>query len=169
MSKWISELKLLLEHLFGSPFGSTPFWITSGIALGTLLILGWLIASFIFSAKRGFILTFFALVLPGVAALAGSIAVNIYAVPALSAGPVREYLPIAGAVLGGFLATLILTRFMLGISEGSTVLCTIMSYACVTGAVFLGGSLVTEADSSIDNLERQSEEREKDANSILEF
>jgi len=169
MTTWKDELNSVLEQITGAPIGSTPFWVTSGIALGTLLLLGWLIANFIFSAKRGIVLTFVAQILPGIAALAGWIAVTLYALPELNAGLIRDYLPLGGAVLAGFLATLLMTRFFLGISEGKTLLSVTFTYICVVASIFLGGSLVREMDSSLENLGNQTEERKKEADSILSY
>ena len=166
---WKSEFLALLELLIGHPYGTKPFWITAGIALGTLLLLGWLIANFIFAAKRGIILTFIAQILPAAAAAAGWIAVTIYAVPDLNAGAIRDYLPLAAAILAGFLTTMIATRFFLGISEGKTFFCVVASYACVIGAIYFGGSVVTQVDSGLEGLEEVQQERERERESALPY
>ncbi len=166
---WKNELVALSEKILGTTYGTTPYWISAGIAIGTMILLGWLISNFVLSAKRGIIVSFLGHALPAVAAAASWVAVVLYAVPELNAGAVRDYLPLAGAVLGGFLGTLLLTRFLLGISEGGCLMSVILTYACVAGAIFLGGSLVREVDSNLDNLEHKKEEREKDADSILNY
>lgn len=168
-TKWKNEFFSLAETIVGAPYGSTPFWVTSGIALAAILLLGWLIASFILQAKRGFIVTFLAHAVPAAAAAAGWIAVTLYAVPELEAGAVRDYLPIGGAVLGAFIATLLLSRFLLGISEGATLVSVILTYACAAGAIFFAGSLAGEVDSSLESLEGKSEERRQEADSILNY
>jgi len=45
----------------------------------------------------------------------------------------------------------------------------ILTYACVATAIFLGGTLVREVDSNLDNLEHKKEEREREADSILNY
>jgi len=169
MTEWKPEIHSLLELLLNAPYGSKPFWISAAIAGGTLLIFGWLISSFIFSASRGFLITFIAQAIPGAAAIAGSVAVTIYAVPELNAGPVRDYLPLAGAIFAAFLSTMLLSRFLLGIKEGSAILAVIFTYACVAGAIFLGHNLVESVDSGMQNLEEKKEQRESDTNSILGY
>jgi hypothetical protein len=166
---WKNELFRLLETVVGAPYGTTPFWITAGIALGAILILGWLIASFVLSAKRGFIVSFLAHIVPAAAAAAGWIAVTIYAVPELGAGAVRDYMPLAGAILAAFLATMLLSRFLLGISEGATLLSVLLTYACAAGAIFLGGSMVGQVDSSLDSLDEKNKQRQKETESILTY
>lgn len=166
---WKNELVALSEEILGTTYGTTPFWISAAIAVGTMILLGWLIANFVLAAKRGIIVSFLGHSLPALAAAASWVAVVLYAVPELNAGVVRDFLPLAGAILGGFLATLLLTRFLLGISEGRCLMSVILTYACVAGAIFLGGSLVREMDSSLDNLEEKKEERDRDADSILNY
>lgn len=167
MQNWHQEFHSLLETVIGSPYGSTPFWVTAGIALASLLILGWLISSFVLQAKRGFIVTFIANLAPAAAAAAGWIAVTLYAVPELGAGPIRDYLPLAAAILGAFLGTLLLSRFLLGISEGATLISVVLTYICVAAAVFFGGTLAGEVDSGIDSLEKKKEQRDAEAESLL--
>lgn len=169
MNEWKTELNSFLEMIFNAPYGTKPFWVSAGIALGVLLIFGWLISNFIFSAKRGIIISFIANLLPGAAAIAGWIAVTLYAVPELNAGPVRDYLPLAGAILAGFLATMIFSRFILGITEGKVLISMIMTYACVAGAIFIGGSLVKNVDSGLESLENKQNERQQESDSILQY
>lgn len=169
MNVWQTELHSFLELVLGAPYGSKPFWITACIAIGVLLIFGWLITSFIFSAKRGFIIAFIGLALPGAAAIAGWIAVSIYAIPELNAGPVRDYLPLAGAIVAAFLTTMIASRFVLGITEGSTFLSVVLTYICVGGGIFLGGSLVQNVESGLEQLENSKEERNRESDSILQY
>jgi len=166
---WKNELVTFSEKILGTTYGTSPFWASAAIAVGTMIIFGWLISNFVMSAKRGIIVSFLAHALPALAAAAGWVAVVLYAVPELNAGAVRDYLPLAGAVLGGFLATLLLTRFLLGISEGGCLMSVILTYACVATAIFLGGTLVREVDSNLDNLEHKKEEREREADSILNY
>ncbi len=169
MNEWKTELQSFLEMIFSAPYGTKPFWVTVGIALAVLLIFGWLIANFIFAAKRGFILTFIAQALPGAAAIAGWIAVTLYAVPELNAGAIRDFLPLAGAILAAFLTTMIFARILLGISEGKAFFSILLSYAFVAGAIYMGGSLVKTVDSGLDNLEHEKQERESEAESILNY
>tara|TARA_R100000027_G_scaffold61554_3_gene52978 strand:- start:9266 stop:9775 length:510 start_codon:yes stop_codon:yes gene_type:complete len=169
MTDWKTEFYSFFETILGSPYGTKPFWITAGIALGTLFILGWLIANFIFAAKRGILLTFIAQLLPIAAAAAGWVAVSIYAIPDLNAGFIRDYLPLAGAILAGFITAMIATRFFLGVSEGKSFFCVVASYACVAGAIYFGGTVVTQVDSGLEGLEMQQQEHEKETNSILDY
>lgn len=169
MDSWVQEFHFLLETVTGTPFGTLPFWVTSGIALTCLLILGWLIASFVFQAKRGFIVTFLANLIPAAAAAAGWIAMTIYAVPEMGPGLIRDYLPLAAAILGAFLATLLLSRFLLGISEGATLFSMILTYVCVGGAIFFAGTIAGEVDSGLDSIEQKTEERDSEADSILNY
>lgn len=167
MAQWETEFHSFLELILGAAYGSKPFWVAAGIAGGALLIFGWLITNFVFSAKRGFIVTLLGQIVPGAAAIAGWIAVTIYAVPELSAGPVRDYLPLAGAVLAGFLATMIISRFIFGISEGASIFAVILTYVCVAGAIFLGGTLVKTVDSGMQNFQETKEQRDAETDSLL--
>lgn len=167
MESWKQELHVLLETVIGSPYGTTPFWVATGIALTCLLILGWLITNFIFQAKRGFLLSFIANLIPAAAAAAAWIAVSLHAVPELSAGPIRDYLPLGAAVLGAFLGTMLLSKFILGISEGATVLAVIFTYICVGAAIYFAGTLAAEVDSSLDSIEQKSDEKKSEAEWLL--
>jgi len=169
MEKWNIEFRSLLESLVGAPYGTAPFWITAAIALTCLLILGWLVTSIVFQAKRGFVLTFIANLGPAVAAAAAWVAVTLYAVPEINAGVVRDYLPLAAAILGAFLATMLFTRFLLGISELSTILAVILTYICVGASVFFAGTIAGEVDTSLENIEEKTREKELEAGSILNY
>lgn len=169
MDRWNSEFRSLLETVVGAPYGTTPFWVTSGIALTCLLILGWLVTSIVFQAKRGFVITFVANLIPAAAAAAAWVAVTLYAVPELNAGPVRDYLPLGAAILGAFLGTMLLTRFLLGISEFSTIFAVVLTYVCVGASIFFAGTIAGEVDSGLEKIEEKTEERKNEADSILNY
>jgi len=169
MTEWQTEFHNFMELIFNAPYGSKSFWILAGLAAGVLLIFGWLIANFIFSAKRGLVVSFIAQALPGAGAIAGWIAVTIYAIPELNAGPVRDYLPLAGAILAAFLTTMIFSRFLLGVSEGKALFSVILTYACVAASIFFGGTLVETVDEGIQGLEEKKEQRDSEADSVLQF
>jgi len=166
---WGDNFIELAENIFGFPYASNPFWIVLTFALGSLLLFGWLIANFIFSAKRGLVVCFIAQITPAVAAAASWIAVSLYAVPELEPGTIRDILPWVGAFLGGFLGTLLLARFFLGISEGKTFFSVIFTYAIVATVIYLGGTLVGEMDSGMDTLQEKQQERERETESILYY
>jgi len=167
MDTWMQEFYSLLEIVIDSPYGSAPFWVTTGIALTCLLIIGWLISNFVFQAKRGFIVTLIANLIPAAAAAAGWIAVTIYAVPELGPGIVRDYLPLGAAILGAFLATMLISRFLFGISEMATIFSMILTYGCVAAAIFFGGTIAGEVDSGLDSIEEKKEERKSETESLL--
>lgn len=165
-TSWSDNFLELSEIVFGFPYASNPFWIVVSFSLGALLLFGWLIANFIFSAKRGLVVCFLAQLMPAVVAAIGWIAVTIYAVPEMEPGTIRNILPWIGAFLGGFLGTLLLTRFFLGISEGKTFFSIIFTYAIVFGVIYLGGTLVREMDTGLGTLQEKRDDRERDTESI---
>lgn len=127
--------------------------------MGTLILFGWLIANFICQAKRGIIVTLIAQLIPAVAGIAAWSAMQIHVVPEMSAGPLRDYLPLGGAVLAAFLATVLLTRFLLAISEMAAVFSVVLSYACVVGAVYAGNTLVDSVDSGQQRIDQHRHEQ----------
>lgn len=158
-TSWFSHSSEAVEWLLGAPYGSTQFWIALGIAGGALLLFGWLIANFIFQAKRGIIVTLLAQLIPAAAGLAAWSALHIHVVPELSAGPLRDYLPIGASLLAVFLATVLVTRFLLGISEMAALFSVVFSYACVAGAVYAGRTLVDSVDTGQQRIEQHRQEQ----------
>jgi len=168
MAGWQTEFQNLSERILGAPFGSAPYWISLGIAVATLLIVGWIVASLIFQAKRGFILTLIAQVLPAIAAGAAHVATERYVVGEIGAGPIHDYLPLAAAILGAFLCTLTLTRWLLGIGEMASFFSVLITYACVIASVFMGSELVTQVDEGFDDIEGKKNNRDDELLHIVD-
>jgi hypothetical protein len=163
---WKSEFTRLLESVVHSPYGSVSFWTTLAIGIGTLLLVGWWVANFVCSVQRGVVVSFVSHVVPGAAGAAGWLAVAVLLVPEVEPGPLREGLPLAGAVAGAGLAAVVVTRSVLGLSATGAIVSVGLTYACVAGAILVGGSFVREMDSGLNNLADHRERRELDTRSV---
>ncbi len=144
-ANWTQETLLLLERLAGAPFGTTAFWVSLAVALGIVLLLGWVLANFLFAAKRGILICFLGQLLPALAGGAGWVAVRVYAVPELQPGVVREWLPWGGAGLAALLGTLLLTRWILGVSELRALLSVVLTYGGVIAFFVFAGEYLPQA------------------------
>jgi len=158
---WQSEFIQLFEKIFGASAGSTPFLTIAGIALGTLVLFGWLIVNFVCSTRKGILVTFFSLAIPGILGAFGWIAAMRFGVPQLDAGPLRDQLPILVALSVVLITSFFITRKLLGTSEKACLVALVCTYACVFAAIQLGGSLVHEMDTSLSSLEEKKMQRDK--------
>lgn len=70
-------------------------------------------------------------------------------------------------MLVGVLASYLISKKLLGISFSGSVVSNVLTYACVAGAILLGGALVRDMDSSLTNLSQQKHLREENTHSIL--
>lgn len=165
---WNREFVGLVETIIGAPEGTTPFWTTVAIAVGTLVLAGWFVANFVCSARKGIVVSFFAHTVPAAAAACGWIAARLYLVPDMAAGPLRDFLPLAAAMAAILVVSFFTTRSWLGISEGGSVVAIALTYACVAAAILLGGSLAREMDSSLRSLEAEKQQREADTQLLVQ-
>ena len=165
---WSHEFSIFLERIFGEPQGSTPFMIIGVIALGSLVFFAWMITNLICSHRKGIFASFFSQAIPGFAAILGWIALHRHVSPRLEGEGLQTLGPIVGAILIGMVASLLTSRKILGISGSSSIVTNFLTYACVLGMIFLGGSLVREMDSSLHTLEHEKAQRETDTQNILQ-
>tara|TARA_R100000027_G_scaffold67731_1_gene68251 strand:+ start:5693 stop:6232 length:540 start_codon:yes stop_codon:yes gene_type:complete len=166
---WNTQFRTFFENLFGEPQGSAPFFTISCVALGSLILFSWIITNFVSDGRKGPFRSFFAQALPGLAALLGWIGTRIYAGPHIQpSSPLQTLLPILGAIIAALVVSGFTARRLAGTSVKSGIVSLVLTYAVVTGVIYLGGSLVRDMDSSLTQLEKKKEQRDNDTRSIIE-
>ncbi len=151
----------MLELAFGHGYGSTGFWVLSGVAAGGLLVFGWTLISLVLRAKSGLILTFIGLLLPLLAGLVAISAIEIHANPHIANETVRASLPWIALGVTAFLVALTLSRAVFGFREGKALFSILLVYALTAGAVYLVGGMFEQTEEGLRELEDFGEGREE--------
>jgi hypothetical protein len=158
MEPWLEEIIQLSETVLGREFGTTAYWVMTGLLAGCLMVFGWSFISLVLRARSGLITTFLGLVLPLAVGAFALAAVEIHANPSLTNELAQQVLPWVAFGLGAFVTVLTLSRAVFGFKEGKSLLAVLFVYALAAGVIFLGRSIFESTESGLDKIERRDYE-----------
>ncbi len=165
-SPWLPAFQDFLELIYGSEFGTVPFWIVFAVSIASTVVFGWFICNLLLGGKAGFIATLIAFVLIFAGGVASYIAIELYVLDSITNETLISVLPWVGLGLGIFIVTLTLGRLVLGLSEVKSLFGVLLTGAAAGVCVFMTAELARETDDAIRDTGERIEEREREYNVI---